>query len=115
MKSGFTKLATGALFWLPLFLPAVFVFRGLFFGGTLFGGDAPYIYPEAFSDLFSPSILTERGVPFGGPNQLFWLSPLMFLYGALGRFLNFSNDTVLRILFLFPSIILSATGPYFLA
>ncbi|KKU10553.1 MAG: hypothetical protein UX13_C0009G0015 [Candidatus Woesebacteria bacterium GW2011_GWB1_45_5] len=38
----------------------------------------------------------------------------MTVYGALGKFLSFGNDAILKILFLFPSLALSLAGPVLL-
>jgi hypothetical protein len=103
------------LSWLLILLPVLWVFRQIFFGKLLTWGDAPFFYPEGLKELFSePLTWAYHGENFGGVNQLLWLSPMMFLMGILHRFLNLSSDSLIRILFYFPSIILAAAGPYFL-
>lgn len=100
-------------FWLLVIIPAVLVFRNLFLPGILWGGDAPFFYPSAIEQLIArPNLFTERGIPFGGFNQVLWLWPLMYLFGVIGKFLG--SDVALRALFLFPSLILAGLGPYFL-
>ncbi|MFC1625517.1 6-pyruvoyl-tetrahydropterin synthase-related protein [Patescibacteria group bacterium] len=103
-------------YWILLLIPAVFVFKSLILGGAIFGGDAPYFYPNALKTLFSePLVWTQRGNAFGGVNLALWLGPIMVAYGALGKFVHLGNDAIVRILFLFPSLILSFVGPYLLA
>lgn len=100
-------------FWLLVIIPAVLVFRNLFLPGILWGGDAPFFYPSAIEQLIArPNLFTERGIPFGGFNQVLWLWPLMYLFGVIGKFLG--SDVALRALFLFPSLILAGLGLYFL-
>lgn len=97
-------------------LPALLVFKSLFFGHPLFGGDAPYFYSDTLKNLFSePLVWTQRGNAFGGINLSLWLAPIMLVYGSLGKFLHFGNDAIIRLLFLFPSLILSFVGPFLLA
>ena len=95
-------------------LPLILVFKSLFLPGPLAWGDAPHFYPNELKELLNfPSAWTERGHLLGGVNQLVWLSPLMFIYGLLGTL--FGNDLVIRLMFYFPSLILSATGARHLA
>lgn len=99
--------------WFLILIPVVLVFKNLFLPGVLWGGDAPFFYPDAIKQLISkPNVFTERGIPFGGVNQLAWLWPLMYLFGSLGKF--FGSDVALRVVFLFPSLILAGLGLYFL-
>lgn len=101
--------------WVFILVPVFFVFNRLFLPGLLWGGDAPYFYSEAQKQLFSQiNVFTERGIPFGGFNSFLWLYPLMFVFGAFGK-LGVGSDLALRIIFLFPSLILSLLGPYLLA
>jgi len=103
-------------YWLLLLIPAFFVFKNLFLGNLFYGGDAPYFSLDTLSKLFSdPLVWTERGHPFGGINLALWLSPVMLVYGAMGKFLYLGNDAIIRIMFFIPSILLSYIGPYFLA
>jgi len=101
-------------YWLLFLIPSFFVFKNLFFGKLFYGGDAPFYYLETISDLFAnPQVWIERGYPFGGIGLAIWLSPIMILYGALGKFLSLGNDAIIRIIFIIPSIVLSFFGPYF--
>lgn len=102
--------------WLLILIPVVWVFKHVLFGSLSSWGDAPFFYSEGLRELFmEPLTWTQRGLNFGGVNQLLWLSPVMILYGALGRFLSLDNSAIVRILFYFPSIFLSTTGTYLLA
>lgn len=102
-------------YWLLFLIPSFFVFKNLLFGKLFYGGDAPFYYSDTFSELFSsPQVWIERGYPFGGVSLALWLSPIMILYGALGKLLYLGNDAIIRIIFIIPSIILSFIGPYFL-
>ncbi|MBX4205635.1 hypothetical protein KW795_00385 [Candidatus Microgenomates bacterium] len=98
---------------LPLLLLvpiALLVFKNLFLH-DLSWGDAPFFYSEAIKQLVSePLAWTQRGINFGGVNLLLWISPVMLVYGFLGKFINFSNDTVLITLFFVPSILMSIFG-----
>lgn len=108
------KLRYSLLFFLPILILVFLVFKKIFLPGILWGGDAPYFYPDAIKQLLSkPSFFTERGIPFGGTNQVLWLWPLMFIFGLIGKFGG--SDIALRSVFLIPSITLSILGPYFLA
>ncbi|MDP3994222.1 MAG: hypothetical protein Q8P91_00110 [bacterium] len=100
---------------LLLFIPIALVYKNLFLPGPFAWGDAPYFFPEALKELIrEPLSWTGRGVNFGGVNLLLWLSPLMFLYGALGSFLNLGNDVVVKLIFYLPAIILSVITPILL-
>lgn len=102
-------------YWLLLLIPVFFVFKNLFVGNLYYGGDAPFFYFNALRGLVSdPSVWTERGLSFGGVNLALWLSPIMIIYGALGKFLSLNNDAIVRILFIIPSVLLSFVGPYLL-
>lgn len=102
-------------YWLLLLVPTSFVFKNLLFGNLFYGGDAPFFYTGNLKQLFSdPLVWTERGYSFGGVNLALWLSPVMIIYGALGKFLSLDNDAIVRILFIIPSISLSFVGPYLL-
>lgn len=113
MKSFFSK--NNLIFWVFVLVPALLVFRHILFGNLPTWGDAPYFYSEGLKELFyEPLTWVYRGVNFGGVNQFLWLSPVMFLMGALHQFLNLGSDALIRILFYLPSIVLAAIGPYFL-
>ncbi len=104
------------LFFLLLLVPVLIVFKNFFLSGPLAWGDAPYFFPEALKELVSePLVWTQRGINFGGVNLLLWISPPMYLYGLLGSVLNLGNDLTIRLIFYFPSLILSLIGPYLLA
>lgn len=106
------KILASTIFYILLLIPAVIVFRNFFLSGPLAWGDAPHYYPEEASELFSvPLAWTNRGEVFGEPNLFLWLWPLMTLYGALSKLAGLGNDLIIRILFFFPSVILSFIGP----
>ncbi|HWA51998.1 MAG TPA: hypothetical protein VG895_03030 [Patescibacteria group bacterium] len=91
------------------------VFHKFFLNGHLVFGDAPYFYNEGFKELlYFPSAWTSRGNALGNVNLFLWIYPLMFIYGALGHFLHFSNDVILRVLFYFPSLLFGGLGIYLL-
>jgi hypothetical protein len=93
-------------------LPLFFVFRSFLGGTSLIWGDAPYFNSINVKELFSePALWTQRGNNFGGINLFLWLSPWMFIYGFLGKFLSLDNSLIIRFLFYFPSLILSVIGP----
>lgn len=101
--------------WLLVSLPVLWIFKNIFSGHLPSWGDAPFFYAEGLKELFSePLTWTQRGISFGGVNQLLWLSPTMFLMGALHRFLSLDSNCLIRIVFYFHSIILAFLGPYFL-
>lgn len=108
-----------ASFLILLAVPAFLVFRAFFLPaspaggpGPLAWGDAPYFYPEGLRELVSePAAWVSRGNNFGAVNNILWLSPLMFLYGALHTFLGLGNDIIIRILFYFPAVILAFVTP----
>lgn len=92
-------------YFLVLTIAAVVVFRGIFLG-SIFWGDAPHFFPEeAAQFLHEPVAWTYLGNNFGGVNLPLWLYPLMFFWKFIPP----------QFLFLFPSIILSATGAWLLA
>ena len=102
-------------YWTLLLIPALLIFKNLFIGSIFYGGDAPFFYTNALRNLVSdPLVWTERGYAFGGVNLALWLSPIMIIYGALGKFLSLNNDVIIRVLFIIPSILLSFVGPYLL-
>ncbi len=85
-------------------------FRGLF-TGAISQGDAPFFYTQGLAELLvEPTAWTSRGINLGGINSFLWISPLMLVYGFFGKVLLMPNDTILQILFYFPSIVLSFTG-----
>jgi hypothetical protein len=98
------------LFLLTIVIPVVLVFKKIFLPGPVVWGDAPYFFKESLSELLRfPSAWVYRGNSFGGVNTFLWISPIMFLYGLLGKFLN--NDLIIRILFYFPALALSVVSP----
>ncbi len=113
MKSFFSK--NNLIFWFFILVPVLLVFRNIFFEKLPTWGDAPYFYPEGLKELFSePLTWTTRNISFGGINSVLWISPIMFLMGVLNKFLLLGSDSIIRILFYFPSVIFSITGVYFL-
>ena len=103
------------LSWLLILLPVLWIFRQIFFGNLPIWGDAPFFYPEGLRELFyEPLTWVTRNISFGGVNSVLWISPIMFLMGVLNKFLFLGSDSIIRILFYFPSIIFSLTGVYFL-
>jgi len=109
------KIISKLLFALGILIPVFIGFRFLFSSNQLVWGDAPFFYKEGLKELFfEPYTWLERGNTLGGVNSFLWLSPWMVLYGALGTVFNLSNGQIIRILFYFPSLILSILGPYFL-
>jgi len=103
------------LSWLLIMLPVLWVFKQIFFGNLPTWGDAPFFYPEGLKELFyEPLTWVSRNVSFGGVNSILWISPIMFLMGVLNKFLFLGSDSIVRILFYFPSIIFSGVGTYLL-
>ena len=104
------------LFLLLLFIPIVLVFKNFFLSDPLAWGDAPYYYPEGLIGWLSgPYVWSDMGANFGGVNLFLWISPLMYLYGLIGSVLKLGNDLAIRLVFYFPSLILSLIGPYLFA
>lgn len=111
MNKTILKILAVVGFLLPLF----FVFRSFWSGTSLVWGDAPYFNQINIKELFSEPVLwTQRGNNFGSINLFLWLSPWMFLYGLLGKFLSLDNGLIVRLLFYFPSLILSIIGSLYL-
>ena len=103
------------LSWLLILLPVLWVFRQLFIGNLPTWGDAPFFYPEGLRELFyEPLTWVTRNISFGGVNSVLWISQIMFLMGVLNKLLFLGSDSIVRILFYFPSIVFSITGVYFL-
>lgn len=97
------KTKGDVLFFLGLAVPAIVVFRSFFSAGPLVWGDAPFYYLKAFEDLsLEPSIWESRG-RLGVVTDLYWIYPLMVLYGILGK-LGLSNDIIIRLIFYFPAV-----------
>lgn len=97
------KTKWDVLFFLGLAVPAIVVFRSFFSAGPLVFGDAPFYYPKAFEDLsLEPSIWESRG-RLGVVTDLYWIYPLMVLYGILGE-LGLNNDIIIRLIFYFPAV-----------
>lgn len=96
---------------LGITIPVFFVFKQFFISGPLAWGDAPYFYPEMLKELVNePLAWTNRGFSFGGVNNAFWISPILIIYGLLAGF--FGNNSTIRILFYFPSLMFAAYGTY---
>ena len=104
------------LAFLAVLVPVALAFGSFFRSGPLAWGDAPHFYPEGLTELFNePSAWTARGITLGGINHLLWISPLMLLMGTLHKVFGLGNDVLVRLLFYFPSLILSFAGPVMLA
>lgn len=105
-------LAVG--FGLGILIPVLIVFKNFLLPGPLAWGDAPFFYSPGLKELIAePLSWTNRGNAFGGVNPLIFISPLMFVYGLIGRFIG--NDLAIRILFHFPALVLAIVGPVLLA
>lgn len=105
MKLSFTKISKYLFFALLFLVPIFFVFKNIFLGEQVFGGDAPFFYSDGLKNLLKePLVWTERGSNLGAANLILWISPLMWLYNFFG----------IRTLFLVPSIVLTIIGPYLL-
>lgn len=103
-------------YWLLILVPVFFVFKTFFLPGPLVWGDAPYIYAEGLKELVAqPSAWTNLGNNFGAVNSILWISPIMLLYGLLHNLFQLGNDLIIRILFYFPSVLLSVASPILLA
>jgi len=114
MKSFFSR--NNLVFWIFILIPVLLVFKNIFLGDLSTWGDAPFFYSEGLKELFSePLTWVTRNTSLGGVNSILWISPIMFLMGALNKFLLLGSDSVIRILFYFPSILLSGVGTYLLA
>ena len=110
------KFALNLFLVLGILIPIALIFRSFWWNSHLVFGDAPYFDVRVIKDLFNePLAWTERGNALGGPNLVLWLSPLMFIYGLLGKLFIFNNDIIIRLLFYFPALLLALTGPYFLS
>ena len=96
-------------------LPIGLVFSAFLRPGPLAWGDAPSFYSEGLKELIAePLAFTNRGINFGGINLLIWISPLNILYGILAYTLGLGNGLAIRLVFYFPSVILSILGTIFL-
>lgn len=96
-------------------IPSVFVFGSYFRNLHLTWGDAPFYFPEGLKELVSvPLTWVDKGMSFGGSNLVLWLSPIMYLYSLLYKYLGLNNDLIIRVIFYFPSVIFAAAGPYLL-
>ena len=93
----------------------VIVFHNLFLAGSAVFGDAPYFYSQGLKELVGlPNLWTTRGISFGGINLFIFIYPVMVIYGALGTFLNLSNDLIIRLVFYYPAFIFGGLGVYYL-
>ena len=110
------QIKRNLIYFLALSIPLLFVFKILFTKSTLVWGDAPFFTHEGLKELVKePYIWTSRNQSFGGVNLLLWLYPIMFIYGFLHKLFSFSNSELLKIIFYFPSIILSVLTSSMLA
>lgn len=107
-KINLKSLSSHFLASLFLLAPLLIVFKNIFLFNIQPWGDAPFFWDEGLKDIFNePLGWTQRGINFGGINLFLSLSPIMFIYGALGKFINLSSNQIVIILFYIPSIILS--------
>lgn len=99
---------------LALAVPLVFAYQAFFSSSHLVWGDAPYYYAENMVELFSqPLAWNTRNDNFGSNQSLvLWLFIPTFLYGLLSQIISFSNDTLIRIVFYFPAVLLAVSGCY---
>lgn len=105
-------MKTKPLLIILILLSIVLVFRPFLSNLPLVWGDAPYFYPDTFKFLFNENFVwTTRGIALGGINQLMWLYPIMFLYGAIHALSGLNNDLIIRILLYFPSLVLAVISP----
>jgi len=109
------KLLSKLILILGILATVIIGFRFLFSSNQLVWGDAPFFFEDGLKEIFfEPYTWLERGNTLGGINSFLWLSPWMVVYGALGTIFNLSNALIIRIIFYFPSLVLSILGPYFL-
>ena len=102
----------GALFLVPLFL----LIRNIYFLGSPNFGDAPHFFSPEIVELYSePLSWTQRGLNFGGVDLRLWISPFIFLYGALAKYVGLDSNLSTFLLFSLPGVILAAIGAFFLA
>ncbi len=111
-----SKVKLNIIFVLGILIPTLLVYKNFFLPGPLAWGDAPNFFSEELKQLVSePLSWTNRGISLGGINVALWLSPLLFLYGSLYKFLSIGNDLAIRLLFYFPSVLLAGFSSYFFA
>lgn len=99
-----------------LFIPVLFAFRSFFGGSSLSFGDAPHFWYEEVKELLSiePLAWISRGNNFGGVNRFLWFFPLMSMWGVMGSILNLDSGVIIRLIFYFPSLVLSVVTPFLL-
>ena len=91
MKSFFSR--NNLVFWIFILIPVLLVFKNIFLGDLSTWGDAPFFYSEGLKELFSePLTWVTRNTSLGGVNSILWISPIMFLMGALNKFLLLGSD-----------------------
>lgn len=98
--------------WVGIIILVILIFRSVFLSGPAAWGDAPYIYPEVFSDFLSEPLVWESRGRLGIVNDLYWIYPLMIIYYGLGALFHLSNDVIIRLVFLFPAIFLALFSPW---
>lgn len=102
------------LFFLGLFIPALFVYKAVLLSGPLAFGDAPYFYKETM-DMFLSKPLAWWGMEggLGGVSRFIWIAPLMYVYSFFGSVLGLGHNIAVRLVFYFPAIILSFVTPIY--
>ncbi len=104
------------IFVLGLLATAVFTFRAFFLPGPLVWGDAPYFFSDYAKTYFTePYAWNSWGKALGGISEIVWIHPLMFLWGLFAKFIGLESGVIIRILFYFPSLLLSLASPILLA
>ena len=96
-------------------LPFIFVFRAFFTNSPLVWGDAPYFYPENLKELLNkPYVWDFRNDNFGAPQYLvLWLYLPTYFFGFLNNLFSLNSETLIRLIFYFPAVVLSLVGSYF--
>ena len=103
------------LSFVALVVPALLVYWPVIFVASQSWGDAPHFVGSEFNDLLTESYAwISRGENLGGVDPRLWIKPLLLIYGYLGT-LGISNGWIVNGLFYVPAIVLSFTGPVFLA
>jgi hypothetical protein len=103
------------LYILAIFVPAIIAFKSFFQEGPLAFGDAPYYASEHIRTFLSePIAWVSWGKMLGGVSDVLWIHPYMLLWAALSQFFNVDNAIATRLIFYFPSLLLSIISPILL-